>query len=307
MAGLMFDVGSGRYLAPPRDDPRRALPRGRPIWRSSGRSAASRPHASGALGIPIRHATNTGVAEGPRPRIGLRCLDRLERPQPRLPAAASSVTALPVDAGSPMACQLRNPIRLIDVIWLRRETGRYAAAFEVRHSTSILRHRSHAGPRPGLAAGQWLLPCSSWHRTGGATRWPQQLNRSPPSCAWPSSASGICQHSQLREHREPMARFASRLETAAGHLPQLLWGGRSLPPGQGSLRSSSRRPSTAPTVRAAVGVLASRRPSRAPRAACQEQQRPMALGFAAKGASASAAGTWPSGRSRPRWPCSLSP
>jgi type II restriction enzyme len=137
IAGLLFDIGSGRYPAPP-------LPGSRAeaddvSWRAE--LARAREEAKGdravaaaerddlthtqvqgwlrdlglALGFEVWIASN----DRSRPYAGGRLADGC---LPALPAALASAAA--ADA-----------IRLIDVLWL--EGGSVSAAFEVEHSTSI--------------------------------------------------------------------------------------------------------------------------------------------------------------------------
>lgn len=142
VAGLLFDIGSGRYSAPPRSDDADA----RATWeadlaavraanaREDKRLAAAneedRTHSEiqgwlrdlgHALGFDVWIASNDQSRSYADGRLGDRCLDMLP----------VSVTNRPgADA-----------VRLIDVLWLEREDsvepGRVAAAFEVEHTTSI--------------------------------------------------------------------------------------------------------------------------------------------------------------------------
>ncbi len=131
IAGLLFDVGSGRYAAPPSDDEARAA------WEADlarvRAQAANRPSESNAdrthteiqtwlrdLGRALGFAVHVAANDRRRPvghgRLADDCLDEL-----------------PVDlAQGPGG----DAIRLIDVLWLD-EAGAVAAAFEVEHSTSI--------------------------------------------------------------------------------------------------------------------------------------------------------------------------
>ena len=138
VAGLLFDLGSGRYAAPPRlDEPaaleawRVDLARVRELSETSlrkqelernGDHSHSRMQAwlrdlGRALGFDVWIAANDrGRAFGGAP-LGDGCLAVL----PDALRAAPGYDA----------------IRLIDVLWLEKSAGRVAAAFEVEHSTSI--------------------------------------------------------------------------------------------------------------------------------------------------------------------------
>jgi type II restriction enzyme len=135
VAGLLFDVGSGRYPVPPEAPD----PTAEAAWRADleqvrqevARTAArgaegERTHAEvqgwlrdlgGALGYDVWIAANDRSRALGAGRLGDGCLERL-------PAALSDRPG--ADA-----------IRLIDVLWLERRAPRVVAAFEVEHTTSI--------------------------------------------------------------------------------------------------------------------------------------------------------------------------
>ena len=102
-------------------------------------------------------------------------------------------------------------VRLIDVIWLEQGTGRYAAAFEVEHSTSI-----HSGivRMLDLALGSPLGNACSLFLVapdGRRDEVAQQLNR-PAFSRVAELGIRYLPYSQLREHRGAMARFGSGLK-----------------------------------------------------------------------------------------------
>lgn len=132
---LLFDVGSGRYPAPPRAGDGAVRAR----WEAD--LAAVRAHSAkerklaeagresdrthtevqrwlrdlgSALGFDVYVAVNDRGRPVEDGRLGDGCRDQL-------PAAAAGAES----------------VRLIDVIWLERNTDRVAAAFEVEHTTSI--------------------------------------------------------------------------------------------------------------------------------------------------------------------------
>lgn len=138
IGGFLFDVGSGRYPAPPRDGDEAA----RAAWeadlqkvREDGAAAAKQQRRSEAeershteiqgwlrdlgraLGFDVWIAANDANRALPSGRLGDGCIEALP----------SSISSTP---GS-------DAIRLIDVIWLNRETAHVVAAFEVEHTTSI--------------------------------------------------------------------------------------------------------------------------------------------------------------------------
>jgi type II restriction enzyme len=138
IGGFLFDVGSGRYPAPPRDGDEAA----RAAWeadlrkvRDDGAAAAKQLRRSEeeershteiqgwlrdlgrALGFNVWIAANDANRALPGGRLGEGCLESLP----------TTISASPgIDA-----------IRLIDVIWLHRDTAQVVAAFEVEHTTSI--------------------------------------------------------------------------------------------------------------------------------------------------------------------------
>lgn len=138
VAGLLFDVGSARFAAPPRADDQAA----RAAWEAglasvreetarADRTLAAardgdRTHAEmqgwlrdlgSALGFEVWIAANDRGRAYAGGRLGDGCLE-----------------ALPgqIEAGPG-----GDAVRLIDVLWLERGTERVAAAFEVEHTTSI--------------------------------------------------------------------------------------------------------------------------------------------------------------------------
>jgi type II restriction enzyme len=138
IAGLLFDVGSKRYAPPPRAedaDARRSweedLARVREAAAKSDKSLAAaregdRTHTEvqgwlrdlgQALGFDVWIASNDVGRQYVGGRLGDGCLSAL-------PAAIENAPG--ADA-----------VRLIDVLWLERGSGRVAGAFEVEHTTSI--------------------------------------------------------------------------------------------------------------------------------------------------------------------------
>lgn len=133
IAGLLFDLGSERYAAPPADAA------GEPSWREdlarmreasakvekalSGERNDDRTHSEVqgwlrdlgmALGYDVWVASNDRSRACGAGRLGDGCLAAL-------PDALSRIETIP----------------LIDVLWLERGGARVAAAFEVEHTTSI--------------------------------------------------------------------------------------------------------------------------------------------------------------------------
>ena len=138
IAGLLFDVGSGRYPAPPREGDGSARQRWEAdlaqVREEDARTRKAREHQNQeehthtqvqgwlrdlglALGFDVHVAANDRAREYAGSRLGDGCCDDLP---PAVRAAAGA-----------------DAIRLIDVLWVARTNGQVVAAFEVEHSTSI--------------------------------------------------------------------------------------------------------------------------------------------------------------------------
>lgn len=138
IGGLLFDIGSGRYPAPPRDEEdqsvgswgarleqaraeaqtlNKALQKQGESDRTHSEIQAWLRDIGLALGYDVWIASNDRGRLHDGVRLGEGCLESL-------PTSISTSTG--ADA-----------IRLIDVLWLDRGGDRVAAAFEVEHSTSI--------------------------------------------------------------------------------------------------------------------------------------------------------------------------
>ena len=138
IGGLLFDVGSGRYTAPPRVDDAGA----RAAWEAdlakvreenakAAKAAAAdregdRTHTEiqgwlRDLGTALDYDVWIASNDQGRPynggKLGEGCLERLPEAIEKAPGA--------------------DAVRLIDVLWLDRGKTHVAAAFEVEHSTSI--------------------------------------------------------------------------------------------------------------------------------------------------------------------------
>jgi type II restriction enzyme len=209
VAGLLFDVGSGRYAAPPRNDD----PAAREAWQADllrvrEESAASeRLRAAQQAGDITHHEMqgwlrDLGLALGFDVRIAS---NDIGRPYGSGQLGDGCVAALMSD-GVPVS----ESVRLIDVIWLDRTTRRVAAAFEVEHSTSIqsgiVRMLDLALGSP-LGEGSTLFLVAPDERRGEVA---QQLRR-PAFMRVAELPIRYLPYSELREHRHAMARFGSGL------------------------------------------------------------------------------------------------
>lgn len=136
LAGLLFDIGSGRYAAPPRDDDAAAVQgweadlekvreesaAAHKRWAAERESDATHTEIQGwlrdlgkSLGYGVWIASNDQGRSYRGGRLGDGCL-----------------TQLPAQARAGL-----DSVRLIDVIWVEADGSKIAAAFEVEHSTSI--------------------------------------------------------------------------------------------------------------------------------------------------------------------------
>lgn len=136
LAGLFFDIGTGRYSAPPRDDDAAAVQTweadlekvreesaaAHKRWAAERESDATHTEIQGwlrdvgkSLGYGVWIASNDQGRNYLGGRLGDGCL-----------------TQLPAQARAGL-----DSVRLIDVIWVEADNSKIAAAFEVEHSTSI--------------------------------------------------------------------------------------------------------------------------------------------------------------------------
>ncbi|MBN8815965.1 MAG: type II restriction endonuclease [Sphingomonas sp.] len=213
IGGLLFDIGSGRYPAPPLDDDLESaadwtsrLERARAEAQTLGKAAAAqqegdRTHAEVQawlrdLGIALGH--DVWIAANDRGRLhagmplGEGCLDRL----PDAIATASGADS----------------IRLIDVLWLEKGAGHVTAAFEVEHSTSIysgivrMLDLALSGGDLHKAAGLFLVAPDAREADVRA-----QLRR-PAFSRIADLDFSYLPYGELERHREAIARFGSGLK-----------------------------------------------------------------------------------------------
>ncbi|WP_394755211.1 type II restriction endonuclease [Rhodoferax sp.] len=210
VAGLLFDVGSGRYTAPPRmDEPgvvaqweadlqrvREETSAAQKLWEQGKESDATHSQIQGwlrdmgkSLGFDVWIASNDRTREYDGGFMADGCLSEL-------PACSD---------------QWLDSVRLIDVVWLHRGSVRVAAAFEVEHSTSIysgiVRMLDLAlGMKVGSESALFLVAPDN-RRDEVA----QQLKRPAFSRV---SELGIryLPYSQLKENRSAIGRFGSSLK-----------------------------------------------------------------------------------------------
>ena len=207
IAGLLFDLGSGRYPVPPRDED----PSARAAWEADLAKARAevakkpkpdddRTHSQvqawlrdlgRALGFDVWIAANDRSREVGTGKLADGCLDALPESLANAPGA--------------------DAIRLIDVLWLERATSQVAAAFEVEHTTSIysgvIRLLDLALGAPDQATrGLFLVAPDDREDDVRA-----QLAR-PAFQRVRDLAVRYLPYSELENHREAMARFGEGLK-----------------------------------------------------------------------------------------------
>ena len=209
VAGLLFDIGSGRYSAPPtaesalsaweedlarvREESRAT--RGAATARDSDRTHSEIQGWLRDLGLGMGFDVWIAANDRSRPcgegLLGDACLEAL-------PALLD---------GGPGG----DGVRLIDVLWLERPAGRVAAAFEVEHTTSIysgiVRLLDLALGAPANAVdGLFLVAPDDREAEVRA-----QLQR-PAFSRVASLNVRYLPYSELERHRESIARFGSGLK-----------------------------------------------------------------------------------------------
>ena len=211
VAGFLFDVGSGRYPLPERDGAA-SLDRWREDLESVRADAAAASKAASAareadhthteiqgwlrdLGLALGYGVWIASNDVGRPygagRLGDGCLARLPEPLARKGSAET--------------------VRLIDVIWLDWANGEVAAAFEVEHTTSIysgiVRMLDLAlGIEGGTARNLFLVAPDE--REGDVRA---QFAR-PAFSRVGELDLRYLPYSELRSHRDAIARFGSGLK-----------------------------------------------------------------------------------------------
>lgn len=211
VGALLFDIGTGRYPAPPlgetsESDWLQRLERAREeadkmAKIATAESEADRSHTEVqrwlrdlgfALGFSVWIAANDRGREVHGEALGRGCLDELPDT---------------LRAGQGM-----DSIRLIDVLWLDRGTGTVCAAFEVEHSTSIysgivrmLDLAYTAGPLVGSTALFLVAPDAREPEVRA------QVNR-PAFSSVADLNVRFLPYGELFKHRESIARFGSGLK-----------------------------------------------------------------------------------------------
>lgn len=207
LAGLLFDLGSGRYAPPPANDPQAQR-----TWEAD--LARVREEAKAQAQAKESDRTHTQVQGWLRDlghalgfAVWVAANDR-SRPYAGGSLSDGCLEVLPASvAGTPGV----EAVRLIDVLWLEVESGRVAAAFEVEHSTSIysgiVRMLDLALGAPDQAVqGLYLVAPDSREREVR-----EQLQR-PAFRQIAHLHMRYLPYGELERHREAIARFGSGLK-----------------------------------------------------------------------------------------------
>jgi type II restriction enzyme len=212
IAGLLFDLGSGRYAPPPREPDHDSVARWQADLRVVREEATKfnrsfvasqegeRTHTElqawlrdlgSALGYAVWIASNDRGRTCGTGRLGDGCL--------------SALPAWLEQSGS------AETVRLIDVLWIERDGGAVAAAFEVEHTTSIysgmVRMLDLALGFPDQAATPLFLVAPDAREDEVRA----QLQRPAFSRVADMNLSYL-PYSELEQHRAAMARFGHGLK-----------------------------------------------------------------------------------------------
>lgn len=210
IAGLMFDVGRGRYAAPPRlDEPGVIASWEADLQRVREESAAAQKQWAIARESDATHTQIQGWLRDMGKSLGfdvwIASNDR-SRPYADGALADGCLKQWPGDAAQGL-----DSVRLIDVVWLERGSAQVAAAFEVEHSTSIysgiVRMLDLAlGTQVGAASTLFLVAPDN--RREEVAR---QLKR-PAFSRVAELGIRYLPYSQLKDHREMIGRFGSSIK-----------------------------------------------------------------------------------------------
>jgi type II restriction enzyme len=211
IGALLFDIGSDRYPAPPRNGADAAAFADR-LRAASAAAAALTPAEVRSEQDEASHSEvqswlrDLGHALGYRVWIAANDRGRLYNGRP---LGEGCLDALPATL---MAAPGADMVRLIDVLWLNADADRVAAAFEVEHSTSIYSGvvrmldlaLGHADPH--AEGGLFLVAPDKREAEVRA-----QLAR-PAFARIADLRIGWLPYGELARHREAIARFGEGLK-----------------------------------------------------------------------------------------------
>lgn len=212
VGGLLFDVGAGRYTAPPRENDAAA----RQAWQADlarvrEESAAQKRARESATSGDRTHSEVQGWLRDLGLALGfdvwIASNDR-NRPFGEGRLSDGCLEDLPAELGASPGSE---SVRLIDVLWLDRATARVKAAFEVEHTTSIysgiVRLLDLAlGAPDGATHALYLVAPDARAEEARA-----QLAR-PAFVRVRDLGVRYLPYGELERHRESMARFGSGLK-----------------------------------------------------------------------------------------------
>lgn len=207
IAGLLFDIGSGRYPAPPQDgDVEADSAWQKDLARVKEETTAQRKLLEAAENNDQTHTEVQGWLRDLGKALGftvwVAANDR-SRAYGNGQLSDGCLAALPdVLASSPGA----DAVRLIDVIWLELDTGNVIAAFEVEHTTSIY---SGIVRLLDLAYGSELKTCEGLFLVapdGRENDVRQQISR-PAFSRIDELKFRYLPYGELRSQRDAIARF----------------------------------------------------------------------------------------------------
>jgi hypothetical protein len=212
VAGLLFDVGSGRYPLPPTEDASGAMT----LWeadlaRVREESAASRKALAAAREQDHTHTQIQGWLRDLGHALGydvwIAANDR-GRAHADGSLGDGCLRCLPTALEAHRAA---DAIRLIDVLWLDRATARVAAAFEVEHSTSIysgiVRMLDLALGVPDHFGARYFLVAPDSRESDVRAQFAR-----PAFSRVAELDLRFLPYTALQQHRESMARFGSGMK-----------------------------------------------------------------------------------------------
>lgn len=212
IAGLLFDIGSGRYPAPPLTGDKAAEQAWQAdLTRVREESTAQRKSLEAAQDNDETHTEIQGWLRDLGKALGfdvwIASNDR-NRTYGQERLGNGCITVLPEDLANVPGAEA---VRLIDVIWLQPGIGQAVAAFEVEHTTSIY---SGIVRLLDLAYGSELKSCEGLFLVAPDDREQdvrQQIRR-PAFSRIEELGIRYLPYKELREQREAIARFGSGLK-----------------------------------------------------------------------------------------------
>ena len=221
LAGLLFEIGSGRYQAPPLADDGSSLQAWQAdLARVREESAAAQKQWAAERESDTTHTQIQGWLRDLGKALGFGVWVAANDRSRLFGGAPLGDGCLPELPGSAQAGA--EAVRLIDVVWVERAGSKVAAAFEVEHSTSIY---SGIVRMLDLALGTSVGADSTLFLVAPDSRREdvQQQLRRPAFSRVSELGIRYLPYSQLQQHREAAARFGTGLKPML-EMSQLLHG-----------------------------------------------------------------------------------